>query len=195
MEPDYFERLLARFDADPSLGIASGSAFELRRRQLGAALRHRQHRVGRVARVPVGVPAGAAPARGADGVGRRRRVQGERPWLADDRVRGPPVPPPSARGRARRLSLGRARANQGAAAHYLGYRSWYLVLRALWNARREPAALGMVWGYAAAAARRDAAEPRRARARVPPAPAEPPEPAASRAGGIRAAASEGDAAA
>ena len=31
MGPDYFERLLARFDADPSLGIASGSAFELRR--------------------------------------------------------------------------------------------------------------------------------------------------------------------
>ena len=30
MGPDYFERLLARFDADPSLGIASGSAFELR---------------------------------------------------------------------------------------------------------------------------------------------------------------------
>ena len=29
-EPDYFERLLARFDEDPSLGIASGSAFELR---------------------------------------------------------------------------------------------------------------------------------------------------------------------
>ena len=29
-EPDYFERLLARFDADPSLGIASGSAFEQR---------------------------------------------------------------------------------------------------------------------------------------------------------------------
>ncbi len=31
IEPDYFERLLAKFDADPALGIASGSAFELRR--------------------------------------------------------------------------------------------------------------------------------------------------------------------
>ena len=31
-EPDYFERLLARFAADPALGIASGSAFELERR-------------------------------------------------------------------------------------------------------------------------------------------------------------------
>ena len=29
MEPDYFALLLDRFDADPSLGIASGSAFEL----------------------------------------------------------------------------------------------------------------------------------------------------------------------
>ena len=28
-DPDYFPRLLDRFDADPALGIASGSAFEL----------------------------------------------------------------------------------------------------------------------------------------------------------------------
>ena len=48
----------------------------------------------------------------------------------------------------------RARANQGAAAYYLGYRAWYLVLRALWNARREPAALGMIWGFASSVARR-----------------------------------------
>ena len=56
-------------------------------------------------------------------------------------------------------SAWRARRNQGEAAHYLGYRGWYLVLRALWHTRREPAALGMIWGYAVAAAR---GEPRSA---------------------------------
>ena len=36
----------------------------------------------------------------------------------------------------------------------MGYRAWYLVLRALHRARAEPAALAMIGGYAAAAARR-----------------------------------------
>ena len=36
----------------------------------------------------------------------------------------------------------------------MGYRPTYLALRALYRARREPAALGMLWGYTAAAARR-----------------------------------------
>jgi len=48
----------------------------------------------------------------------------------------------------------RARAAEGDAAHFMGYRPSYLVLRALWLARLEPAALAMVWGYATAIARR-----------------------------------------
>jgi hypothetical protein len=39
---------------------------------------------------------------------------------------------------------------RGRAAHYMGYRSWFLGLRALHHARHEPAALAMVWGYARA---------------------------------------------
>ena len=66
-------------------------------------------------------------------------------------------------------------------------------LRALWHARREPAALAMVWGYAAAAARRDAAEPRRSGPRLPPGPAERAQPAAARARGIGAPAARADA--
>ena len=43
----------------------------------------------------------------------------------------------------------------GHASYYMGYRPSYLVLRALYRTRREgPLALAMVWGYAAAAARR-----------------------------------------
>ncbi len=36
----------------------------------------------------------------------------------------------------------------------MGYRPTYLTMRALYRAPREPAALAMLWGYAAAAATR-----------------------------------------
>ena len=36
----------------------------------------------------------------------------------------------------------------GRASWYMGYRPSYLALRALYRARREPAALAMLWGYA-----------------------------------------------
>jgi biofilm PGA synthesis N-glycosyltransferase PgaC len=153
MGPDYFERLLVKFDADASLGIASGSAFELRRgvwkqrfvtgsTVWGASRAYRwdclqellplEERVGWD-----GVDEFKANARGWRTVAyeelpfRHHRREGERDGTA-----------------------WRARANLGNAAYYLGYRPWYLVLRALWNARREPAALGMAWGYTAAALKR-----------------------------------------
>ena len=49
----------------------------------------------------------------------------------------------------------RARLAQGRAARYIGYRLWYLSLRALWHARKEPAALAMIWGYLDAAIKRE----------------------------------------
>ena len=51
----------------------------------------------------------------------------------------------------------------GRASWYMGYRPSYLAMRALYRARREPAALAMLWGYAAAAATRRAPVPGRAR--------------------------------
>ena len=42
----------------------------------------------------------------------------------------------------------------GRAAWYMGYRPSYLALRALYRARREPAAIGMLWGYFGSARRR-----------------------------------------
>jgi glycosyltransferase involved in cell wall biosynthesis len=153
MDPDYFERLLAKFDADPSLGIASGSAFEQRggiweQRYVtgstvwGASRAYRWECLHEL--LPLeervawdGVDEFKANARGwrtsafEELPFRHHRREGERDGTA-----------------------WRARSNQGGAAYYLGYRPWYLVLRALWNARREPAALGLVWGYTAAALRR-----------------------------------------
>jgi glycosyltransferase involved in cell wall biosynthesis len=154
MEPDYFERLLAKFRADPSLGIASGSAYELRRGSWeqryvtgstvwGASRAYRWECLHDV--LPFeervawdGVDEFKANARGWRTVAfeelpfRHHRREGERdgtPW--------------------------RARRNQGQAAYYLGYRPWYLVLRALWHTRREAAALGLIFGYAQAAWRHE----------------------------------------
>ncbi len=106
MDADYFECLLGRFDADASLGIASGSAFELQRgtwRQRyvtgttvwGASRAYRWECLQEL-----------LPARGASGLGRARRVQGKRARLAYGGVRGPSVPPSPARRRARRYPLG-----------------------------------------------------------------------------------------
>ncbi len=52
-------------------------------------------------------------------------------------------------------SARRARQAQGRAARYLGYRIWYLTLRALWHARAEPLPLAMIWGYVEAALKRE----------------------------------------
>ena len=153
MEPDHFERLLAKFEADPELGIASGTLFEVsrgswRQRHLtgttvvGGCRAYRweclqailplEERVGWD-----GIDEFSANARGwktrsfADIEFRHHRREGERDG-----------------------GIWQARRNQGEAAWFVGYRPWYLTLRALWHMRREPASLGMVVGYAASGLRR-----------------------------------------
>ena len=149
MGPDYFERLLAKFDADPSLGIASGSAFEFRR-----GTWEQRYVTGSLSGVPParigGSACSAAAARAARGVGWRRRVQGERAGLGTIAFEELQFRHHRREGERDGTGLARARESRQA-AHYLGYRPWYLPLRALWNARRDPAALGMIWGYAVAA--------------------------------------------
>lgn len=145
-DADYFEQLLERFALDPSLGMASGSCFEReggtwRQRFVtgstvwGAARAYRRECLDEV--LPLerrmgwdGVDEFRANIRGwktrafTDLPFRHHRREGERD------------------GSARK-----ARLAQGRAAHYLGYRFWYLALRALWHARKEPAALAMVVGF------------------------------------------------
>jgi hypothetical protein len=43
----------------------------------------------------------------------------------------------------------------GRASWYMGYRPSFLAMRAFYRARRDPAALAMLWGYSAAAIRRE----------------------------------------
>jgi asparagine synthase (glutamine-hydrolysing) len=152
--PDHFAGLLAAFAADPKLGIASGVAHE----RDGDAWRPR-HTTG-------GSVWGAARAyrrRCLDAVLPLERHMG---WDGIDELRAQhlgwrtstlghlPFRHHRAEG-ARDGRPWRAWAARGRASHYMGYRGWYLVLRALHHARSEPRALAMVWGYAAAAARRE----------------------------------------
>jgi biofilm PGA synthesis N-glycosyltransferase PgaC len=157
-QPDYFARLLGAFAADPLLGMASGSCHEevngvWRQRHVtgttvwGAARAYRGACLEDV--LPLeermawdGIDEMKASAAGwrtmaiTDLPFRHHREEGERDG-----------------------SRRRARTRQGHAAHYIGYRPWYLVLRSLHHARRDPTALAMIWGYAAAAARREPRHP------------------------------------
>lgn len=153
-DSDFFARLLAAFERDPALGIASGTCYELEgegwreRHVTGSTVwgATRAYRWGCLQQVlPLeerlgwdGIDEFKANALGwktetlKDLPFRHHRREGERDG-----------------------GQFRARAAQGRSARYMGYRPWYLVLRALHNARRDRAALGLVWGYAAAALSRD----------------------------------------
>jgi biofilm PGA synthesis N-glycosyltransferase PgaC len=140
---DHFARLIAAFAADPALGIASGRRLEHVR---GAwRLRH-------VTATSVEAPCRAYRARCLhevlpseprfywDGVDRvTANVRGWRTTVID----GLEFRHHRALG-ARARSPRHAWAGEGRGSHYLGYRPAYLVIRALFQAWREPSALAMV---------------------------------------------------
>jgi glycosyltransferase involved in cell wall biosynthesis len=153
VEPNYFEQLLARFAADPALGIASGSAFELeedgwRQRHVtgttvwGASRAYRWNCLRELLPLEERVAWDGLDEFKANAHGWRTITFEDLPFRHHRREG------------ERDGSAWRARLNQGLAAHYLGYRFWYLVLRALWQARREASALAMVLGYALATVKR-----------------------------------------
>jgi glycosyltransferase involved in cell wall biosynthesis len=153
LDPGYFEELLRRFAADPTLGIASGTCLEqeggrwVARRVTadhvwGCCRAYRADCFAEVAPLEErmgwdGIDAFKASARGwttgtLDGLSfRHHRPEGSRDGRLDRwRIRGD-------------------------AAHYMGYRPSFLVLRSIRRAREDPAALAMLVGFAAAAARRE----------------------------------------
>ena len=152
-EPGYFGRLLNRFDADPQLGIASGSAFELHEGEWSQ--RH----------VTGSTVWGASRAFRWDCLQQILPFEERVAWDGIDEFKAnargwqtiafEDLPFRHHRREGERDGSWRARRNQGHAAYYVGYRPWYLVLRALFNARREPASLGMIAGYVAALVRRE----------------------------------------
>lgn len=151
---DYFERLLASFAREPRLGMASGSAWEMRDgawRQLygtrtsvwGAARAYRRACLDEITPLEERM--------GWDGVDElKANVHGwETTTILDlpfyhHRLEG---------GRDR--SRAAAWSAQGDVAYFMGYRITYLVARALYRTLREPAAAAMISGYVRSAWRRE----------------------------------------
>jgi glycosyltransferase involved in cell wall biosynthesis len=150
---DYFERLLAAFAADPELGIASGSCWE----QTDGVWRQR-----------FGTGSGVW---GACRAYRWACLQDVSPleerqgWDEIDALRanvrgwrtGTILELPFRHHReegardASRFAVWRA---QGDAAHYMGYRPSYLLVRTLYRMVAEPSAIGVAWGFVRSALRR-----------------------------------------
>jgi glycosyltransferase involved in cell wall biosynthesis len=153
-DDDFCERLVGRFVADERLGIASGTCYEL---EHGSWVRRsktdttvwgatRAYRVDCLADMM-----DLEPCMGWDGLDEvRAQLRGMRTQTFVDL----PFRHHRAEGGRELTSLHHGEA-LGRASWYMGYRPTYLVMRALYRTRREPAALGMLWGYAAAAVRRD----------------------------------------
>jgi poly-beta-1,6-N-acetyl-D-glucosamine synthase len=155
MDRDYFERLLAEFERDPSLGIASGSAWE----RQGGAWRQRF--------VTGGTVWGATRAyrwgclqdvlplearHGWDGIDQlKARARG---WTTRT-VTDLPFRHHRPEGAQDGSTWAHWLAN-GDTSYFMGYRPWYLLARTLHRMRSDPAALALAVGYVSAAARRSA---------------------------------------
>jgi poly-beta-1,6-N-acetyl-D-glucosamine synthase len=152
-DADYCERLMARFAEDDRLAIASGTCYEreretwVRRTKVdttvwGASRAYRTECLPDVETLE--------PCMGWDGIDEIRvQLRGMRTRTFTDL----PFRHHRPEGGRELTSLHHGEA-LGRASWYMGYRPSYLALRALYRARREPAALAMLWGYAAAASRR-----------------------------------------
>jgi glycosyltransferase involved in cell wall biosynthesis len=155
MEPDYFERLLAEFANDPELGMASGTCYELEGGIWTPKHVTRGHVRGatRAYRWACLQDAGPLEERlGWDGIDEiRASLAGWRTtsfghlafrhhrWMGE-----------------RDGSSRTAWEGQGDVAHFLGYRFSYLLLRTLFHARRDRAALALLHGYMRGVVRRQA---------------------------------------
>ena len=151
MEPDYFERLLAEFAAHADLGIASGTAYERSERGMW----RQRHGTG-----PAVWGAARAYRRACldDVLPLEERMGWDTIDLITALVRGwktevlfdLPFFHHRSEG-ARDASRWSHWSKQGRAAHYLGYRPSYVLMRAAFRVLRDPAAVGVVVGYLAAA--------------------------------------------
>ena len=153
IDPDYFETLLERFADDPLLGIASGSCYELedgewvRRTKVegtvwGASRAYRWNCVPDMMSLE--------PSMGWDGLDELKVQLRGMHTQSFTELQFRHHRPEGGRERSR-LHQGAA---LGRASWYMGYRPSYLVLRSVYRAREEPAALAMMWGYASSALRR-----------------------------------------
>lgn len=153
-DPGFFKQLLEAFAAEPSLGIASGSCLELEdgtwvpRHVTGDSVWGAVRAYRRACLADV-LP--LEERMGWDGIDQLKANM--RGWTTRTL---PTLTFRHHRSEGERDGSRRAAwSAQGRASWYMGYRTWFLVLRALHHARREPSALAMISGYARAALRRE----------------------------------------
>ena len=153
MEPDYFERLLDAFRRDESLGIASGSAWELddgvwRQRFVTGGTVWGATRAYRWACLQDVLP--LEERHGWDGIDQlKARARG---WTTKT-FTDLPFRHHRAEGQQDGSTWNHWLAN-GDTAYFMGYRPWYLLARTLHHMRQNPAAFGLLVGYLAATLRR-----------------------------------------
>lgn len=153
MESDHFERLLGAFEANPKLGMASGSAYELVQGRWEQRFGTGTSVWGAVRAYRRGCLEDVLPLEqrmGWDSVDEHKaQLRGWKTTTLLD------LPFRHHRAEAERdpsrYSAWRA---QGDLCHYLGYRASYLLLRTAFRTARDPAAVGLLAGYLAAAVRR-----------------------------------------
>jgi poly-beta-1,6-N-acetyl-D-glucosamine synthase len=145
--PEYFARLVAAFEADELLGMASGSCWELDggvwRQRFGAGMgvwgatrAYRRECLRDVLPLEQRQGWDEIDAARANAAGWRTATLLDLPFL-HHREEG-----------ERDGSRVAVWAAQGSVAHYMGYRVSYLFVRSVYHALREPSALAMLAGYA-----------------------------------------------
>lgn len=153
MSRDYFSCLLAAFEHDAALGIASGSAHELRRGAWkqqhctrgsvwGASRAYRWECLQAVLPFEERIGWDGIDELKANARGWTTRTLADLPFLHHRR---------EGERDGRRV---RRWVAQGELAHFMGYRLSYFFFRALFRAATDPAALAMLAGYFGSAARR-----------------------------------------
>jgi hypothetical protein len=151
-EPVFFEQLLAAFEADDSLGISGGLCYELVGGEWQAQHVTGDHVRGATRAYRWACWLDVSPLEqqlGWDGIDELKAE------LAGWTVRSlPDVPFLHHRRVGARDGARRAWEAQGATAYFMGYRFGYLLLRSLFQARKRPVAIAMIWGYLVAAAQR-----------------------------------------
>jgi biofilm PGA synthesis N-glycosyltransferase PgaC len=151
--PDYFEQLLERFAAEPRLGIASGICLE---EEDGAWVpRHvtGDHVWGACRAYRLECLREVSPLEermGWDGIDAfKAKAAGWHTTTFRD------LPFKHHRGEGSRDGRWQAWCARGRAAHYMGYRPSFLAVRTLNRLREDPAAVGMLVGWAGAAISRE----------------------------------------
>jgi glycosyltransferase involved in cell wall biosynthesis len=150
---DYFARLVEAMVGDDRLGIVSGTCYELAKGEWteryatgmfvwGAARLYRKSCLEQVLPLEPRTGWDAIDVAEANALGWRTAILRDVPFYHHR--------PEGSRERTRWSSW----AAQGRVSHFLGYRPSYLVVRALFRAPRDPAALGLVAGYGECVVRR-----------------------------------------